>query len=198
LHGELMSRIGKKPVEIPDGVKVEVKNQHVKVSGKLGELEMDVAESIKVEFDESEGCIKLINEHPNSRKHKQLHGTMRSLVANMVTGVKDGFEKKMEIYGTGYSVQEKNGKLVLQLGFCHPVEFSLPKNVKANIEVGATRSNEVPAKFSLVGPDKAVIGELTSEIRKTKPPEPYQGKGVRYADERVHRKVGKAFATGAV
>lgn len=193
-----MSRIGKKPVKIPEGVKAEVKGQHVKVSGKLGNLEMDVAESIKVEFDESESAIKLVNDQPNNRKYRQLHGTMRSLIANMVAGVKEGFEKKMEIYGTGYNVQEKNGKLILQLGFCHPVEFDLPKNVKVNIEVEATRSNEVPAVFSLIGPDKTVIGELAAEIREARPPEPYQGKGVRYADERVHRKEGKAFATGAV
>lgn len=197
MHGELMSRIGKKPIKVPEGVKVEVKGQHVKVSGKLGDLEMDVVDSIKVDYDESEGVITLVNDRPDSRKRKQMHGTMRALIANMVTGVKDGFEKKMEIYGTGYNVQEKSGKLVFQLGYCHPVEFKLPKNVKVNIEVDATRGNEVPAKFSLVGPNKAVLGELAAEIRAARPPEPYQGKGIRYADEHVQRKEGKAFATGA-
>lgn len=197
MYGELMSRIGKKPIKVPDGVKVEVKGQHIKTSGKLGELEMKVVDEIKVDYAESGSLITLVNDRPNNRKRKQLHGTMRALIANMITGVSEGFEKKMEIYGTGYNIQEKNGKLAFQLGYCHPVEFKLPKNIKVNIEVGATRGNEVPAKFSLVGPNKAVLGELASEIRAARPPEPYQGKGIRYADEHVQRKEGKAFATGA-
>jgi large subunit ribosomal protein L6 len=192
-----MSRIGKQPVEVPKGVKVGIKNQHIKVSGKLGNLEMDIVPTIKLNYDENDGVITLTNDYPDSRKHKQLHGTMRALVANMVTGVSDGFEKKMEIYGTGFNVKEQAGKLVFQLGYCHPIEFKLPKDVKVNIEVDATRGNDVPAKFSVIGPNKSVLGELAAEIRASRPPEPYKGKGIRYADEHVQRKEGKAFATGA-
>jgi len=121
---------------------------------------------------------------------------MRALIANMVTGVSKGFEKKMEIYGTGYNVKEQSGKLILQVGFCHPVEMVIPKGIKINIETAATRGNEVPAKLMLSGIDKCLLGQFAADIRKIRPPEPYKGKGIRYTDEYVRRKVGKAFATG--
>jgi large subunit ribosomal protein L6 len=121
---------------------------------------------------------------------------MRALVANMVTGVSKGFEKKLEIYGTGYNVKEQSGKLVIQVGYSHPVALTIPKGIKVNIETGATRGNEVPAKFTILGADKIVLGQFASDIRKIMPPEPYKGKGIRYADERIKRKVGKAFASG--
>ncbi len=189
-----MSRIGKKPISIPSGVKVEVKGQHVRASGSLGSLEMDVHPEIKVEVDGSE--VKVINEKETNRQAKQLHGTMRALVANIVEGVSKGFEKKMEIFGTGFSVTEQGGKLVLQVGYCHPVELQIPKGIKVAIEVKATRGNDVPAKFSVTGMDKCELGQFAADIRKVRPPEPYKGKGIRYADEYVRRKVGKAFASG--
>ena len=126
-----------------------------------------------------------------------MHGTMRALLANMAHGVTTGFERKLEIYGTGYNVKEQGGKLVLQIGFCHPVEMPIPKGVSVAIEVPATRGNDVPAKFSLTGSDKCVLGQFAADIRQVRPPEPYKGKGIRYADEVVRRKVGKAFASGA-
>jgi large subunit ribosomal protein L6 len=192
-----MSRIGKKPVIIPDGIKVELKGLCVKVSGPLGQAQMDCHPRIKVKVDDSEGKIFVENEHPQDRQNKQLHGTMRALIANMVTGVSKGFEKKMEIYGTGYNVKEQGEKLVFQVGFCHPVERVIPKGIKVNIETGATRGNEVPARFTLSAIDKCLLGQFAANIRKIRPPEPYKGKGVRYADEHVRRKVGKAFASGA-
>jgi large subunit ribosomal protein L6 len=193
-----MSRIGKKPIVIPEGVKVEQKGLCFKVEGPLGKLQMDCHPRIKVRIDHSEGKIFVENDQPRVRQNRQLHGTMRALIANMVAGVSKGFEKKMEIYGTGYSVKEQGGKLVLQVGFCHTVERAVPKGLKVTIEAGATRGNDVPARFTLSGIDKRMLGQFAADIRKVRPPEPYKGKGIRYADEQVRRKVGKAFASGAV
>jgi large subunit ribosomal protein L6 len=191
-----MSRIGKKPIVIPDGVKVELKGLCVKVSGSLGQVQMDCHPRIKVKIDDSDGKIFVENEKPQDHTNRQLHGTMRALIANMITGVSKGFEKKMEIYGTGYNVKEQGQKLLFQVGFCHPVERVIPKGIKVNIDVGATRGNEVPAKFTLSAIDKCLLGQFAADIRKIRPPEPYKGKGIRYADEHVRRKVGKAFASG--
>ena len=193
-----MSRIGNKTIEIPTGVSVEQKGLTVKVSGPLGNLELDCHPRIKVKIDKTNGIIVVENETPQDRQGRQLHGTMRALIANMVIGVSKGFERKMEIYGTGYNLKEQSGKLVFQVGFCHPIELSIPKGMKINIDVAATRGNEVPAKFSLLGSDKCVLGQFAADIRRIRPPEPYKGKGIRYADEHVRRKVGKAFASGAV
>lgn len=192
-----MSRIGKKPIEIPKGVTVEQKGLTIKVSGPLATLEMQCHPKIKVEIDKTAGVTAVVNENPNDRECKQLHGTMRALIANMVIGVTRGFERKMQIFGTGYNLKEEGGKLVFQIGFCHPVALPIPKGIKVSIDVAATRGNDVPAKFLLSGPDKCVLGQFASEIRAIRPPEPYKGKGIRYADEHVRRKVGKAFASGA-
>lgn len=197
MYGYLMSRIGKKPVDIPEGVKVEQKDRCIKVSGPLGELQMDCHPRIKVKIDDTEGKILVENNRPQDRQNKQLHGTMRALIANMVIGVSKGFERKMAIYGTGYNLKDQGGKLVFQVGFCHPVELVIPKGIKVNIDVGATRGNDVPARFTLLGIDKCLLGQFAANIRKIRPPEPYKGKGIRYVDEHVRRKVGKAFASGA-
>ena len=191
-----MSRIGKKIIVIPQGVKVEQDGLCVKVTGPLGSLQMTHRPQIKVKVDDSAGKISVVNEHPEIRMNKQLHGTTRALIANMVTGVSKVFEKKMEIYGTGYSLKEQGDKLVLQVGFCHPVEKAIPKGIKVNIETPATRGDDVPARFVLSGIDKCLLGQFAAEVRKIRPPEPYKGKGIRYAEEYVRRKVGKAFASG--
>jgi large subunit ribosomal protein L6 len=193
-----MSRIGKKPIIIPQGVKVEQNGLCIKVSGPLGSLQLNCHPRIKVKIDSSAGKISVENEHPQMRQNRQLHGTMRALIANMVTGVSRGFEKKIEIYGTGYSVKEQGEKLILQVGFSHPVKKPIPKGIKVNIETGATRGNEIPASFTLSGIDKRLLGQFASDVRKIKPPEPYKGKGIRYADEYVRRKVGKAFTSATV
>ena len=192
-----MSRIGKKPIAIPQGVEVSVKGHRISVSGPLGDLRMDCHPSVAVKLDKAGGQVLVENKHSGDRRCKQLHGTMRALIANLVTGVSKGFEKKMEVYGTGYSVKEQAGKLVLQVGFCHPVELKVPKGIKVQVDVAATRGNDVPAKFTLSGIDKHLVGQFAADVRKARPPEPYKGKGIRYADERVQRKVGKAFASGA-
>jgi large subunit ribosomal protein L6 len=193
-----MSRIGKKPISIPGGATVELKGRHIKVSGRLGTLEMHIDPRIKVAVDESAKEVVLTNDRLNSAEHRQIHGTMRSLVANMVEGVTEGFAKKMEIYGTGYSLKEQGGKLVLQIGYCHPIELRIPKDVSVEIQTAATRGNEVPAVFTVKGPDKCVLGQFCADIRNARPPEPYKGKGIRYSDEYVRRKVGKAFTSGAM
>ena len=196
MYGKLMSRIGNKPIDIPTGVKIEQKGRSVKVEGPLGQLQMESYPGIKVEIDSNEKKILVGNDRPQNLQNRQLHGTTRALLANMVTGVSKGFEKKMEIYGTGYNVKEQGGKLIFQVGYSHLVEKPIPKGVKIKIDVGATRGNDVPAKFSLVTIDKALLGQFAADIRKIRPPEPYKGKGIRYADEQVRRKVGKAFASG--
>jgi large subunit ribosomal protein L6 len=191
-----MSRIGKKPIEIPKGVKVELQGQCVNVKGPLGQLRLDCHPRIKVSVDESEGKVIVENERPQDRQNKQLHGTMRALIANMVAGVSKGFERKLEIYGTGYNVKEQGGKLLLQVGYANTVERVIPAGVKVTIEAATTRGNDVPAKFTLSSIDKRLLGQFAAEVRKSRPPEPYKGKGIRYADEHVRRKVGKAFASG--
>jgi len=198
VYGELMSRIGKKSIIIPQGVKVEKNGRCIKVSGPLGQLQMDCQPPISVEIDSSAGEVSVENERPQSREAKQMHGTMRALIANMVTGVSKGFEKKLEVYGTGYNVKEQGGKLTFQVGFSHPVLRPIPKGVKVNINVEATRGNDIPAKFTLSAIDKRLLGQFAADIRKIRPPEPYKGKGIRYADEHVRRKVGKAFTSGTV
>ena len=197
MYGKLMSRIGKKPIDIPGGVKVEIKGLRVKVAGPLGQLEMDCHPRIQVRIEEAGAKVLVENDRPAERQNKQLHGTMRALLANMVAGVSKGFEKKMEIYGTGYNVKEQGTKLVFQIGFCHPVELAIPKGMKIKIDAAATRGNDVPARFTLSSIDKRLLGQFAADIRNIRPPEPYKGKGIRYADERVRRKAGKAFASGA-
>ncbi len=196
MYGELMSRIGKKIITIPPGVKVEQKGSLIKAIGPCGNMEISCHQRIKVRVDSSAGIIAVENEHPESRQDKQLHGTMRALIANMITGVSKGFEQKMLIYGTGYNLKEQGGKLILQVGFCHPAELPIPKNVKVKIETGATKGDDTPAKFTLSSTDKCALGQFAAEIRKIQPPEPYKGKGIRYADEYVKHKVGKAFTSG--
>jgi large subunit ribosomal protein L6 len=194
----MMSRIGKKPIMIPDGVKVEQKGTCIKVTGAMGTLEIDCQSNLKVKIDNSQRHILVVNEQPQIRQNRQLHGTMHALLANMVMGVNRGFEKTMEIYGTGYGVKEQGGKLILQVGFCNPVERVIPKGIKVKIEAGVTRGDDVPARFTVWGIDKALVGHFAAEIRKIRPPEPYKGKGIRYSDEYIKRKVGKAFTSGAV
>jgi large subunit ribosomal protein L6 len=191
-----MSRIGRKPVDIPQGVKVEQTGECIRVSGALGSLQMNCHPQIKVRVDNSEGKVFVENESPKVRQSRELYGTMRALIANMVTGVTKGFEKKMEMYGTGYNVKEQGTTLVFQVGLSHPVERAIPPGVTVKIEAAATRGNDVPARFTLSATDKCLLGQFAADIRKIRPPEPYKGKGIRYADEHIRRKMGKAFTSG--
>ncbi|MGA2171482.1 MAG: 50S ribosomal protein L6 [Sedimentisphaerales bacterium] len=191
-----MSRIGRKPIGVPSGVKVEQKGRTVKVSGALGTLEMNCHPNIDVRLDGAANTLVVDNKHPEVRQDRALHGTMRALLANMVEGVSKGFEKKLEVYGTGYTVKDQGGKLILQVGFANQVEMTIPQGVKVKIDVPATRGDDTPAKFTLSGVDKCVLSRFAADVRKIKPPEPYKGKGIRYAGQVVKRKVGKTFTSG--
>jgi large subunit ribosomal protein L6 len=189
-----MSRIGKKTISVPSGVKVEQKSGQVKISGPLGNTEVVCPPEITVKFDA--GVIAVDNKSPEVRQCRALHGTIRALLANMIEGVSKGFEKKLEIYGTGYTVKEQAGKLVMQVGYANPIEMEIPKGVKVKIDVAATRGDDTPAKFSMSSVDKCVLGRFAADVRKVRPPEPYKGKGIRFSGEVVKRKVGKTFTSG--
>lgn len=191
-----MSRIGKKAIAIPAGVTVDVKGNFVKVTGPKGTLEMESVSGIDIKVDAEAKQVLVENPTPDKRQFKAMHGTVRSLVNNMVTGVSTGYERQMLIYGTGYNLKEQNGSIILSVGFCHTVDLPIPAGVTVEIKSPATRGNDVPASFALFGSDKQVLGQFAAIIRKVRPPEPYKGKGIRYADEVVRRKLGKAFASG--
>ena len=179
-----MSRIGKNPVTVPDGVNVVVEPNgtasRITVKGSKGTLALDVAPEVDVSTED--GLVKFAP-RSGSRQAKSLVGTMRSLVSNMVTGVSAGFERKLELVGVGYRAQARGRELNLQLGLSHPVTFALPEGIEAQ-----TASQ---TEIVVSGIDKQLVGQVAAEIRSVRPPEPYKGKGVRYADERVRRKEGK-------
>jgi large subunit ribosomal protein L6 len=178
-----MSRIGRLPVPVPAGVEVSVDGQSVSVKGPKGALRHVVAEPIKIARADS-GELE-VTRPDDERVSKSLHGLTRTLVANMVTGVTDGYEKKLEIVGVGYRVAAKSPtELEFSLGYSHPIKVSAPEGITFNVEA--------PTRFSVLGIDKQQVGEVAANIRKLRKPEPYKGKGVRYAGERVRRKVGKA------
>jgi large subunit ribosomal protein L6 len=190
-----MSRIGKRPVAILDKVKVAVSDSTVKVEGPLGKVQWAFDPSIKVHVDEAKH--EVIVERPNDdRRSKALHGLTRALIANMVVGVTKGYQESLELYGTGYSATLQGKKFTLLFGLSHPVELAVPAGIEVIVEVGNTRGNETPAKFTIKGCDKQLVGEFAAEIRHLRPAEPYLGKGFRYAGEQIRRKAGKTFVTG--
>jgi large subunit ribosomal protein L6 len=191
-----MSRVGKKPIAIPNGVKIEQTGRLLKATGPKGTLQVDIHPDIEVTVDAGANQVRLVNPDPENRTLRALHGTMRALVNNILVGVSTGFSREMRIFGTGYNLKVQGTKLVLQVGFCHPIELEIPKSVKVEIKTPATKGNDVPAIFTLSSPDKHELGQFAANIRRVRPPEPYQGKGIRYADEHVIRKEGKAFASG--
>ena len=182
-----MSRIGKQPVEIPSGVTVTLDGQRVAAKGPKGELELQVRAPIAVGWD-ADGKKTLVVTRPDDQKqNRALHGLTRSLVANIVEGVSQGFSKTLEIVGVGYRAQPQGTGLRLSLGFSHPIEFPAPKGI----------SFEVPNQTTIVvrGADKQQVGHTAAVIRAFRPPEPYKGKGVRYKGEHVRRKAGKTAAS---
>ena len=176
-----MSRIGKQPVAVPAGVDVTIDGQHVTVKGPKGTLEHTVAEPIAVKLED--GAVS-VTRPDDERTSRSLHGLTRTLIDNMVVGVTQGYSKAMEIVGTGYRVVAKGGDLEFSLGYSHTILVKAPE--------GITFTVESPTRFSVNGIDKQQVGELAANIRKLRKPEPYKGKGVRYADEVVRRKAGKA------
>jgi large subunit ribosomal protein L6 len=175
-----MSRIGKLPIDVPSGVDVQIEPGLVRVKGPKGELSQVVSRDLQFERDDS----KLVVKRPTDRKdHRALHGLTRTLVFNMVTGVTEGFEKRLEIQGVGYRAALKGNTLELALGYSHPVRVDAPQGIEFEVPL--------PTQIVVRGIDKQVVGEIAAQIRKKRPPEPYKGKGVRYAGEHVARKVGK-------
>jgi large subunit ribosomal protein L6 len=175
-----MSRIGKLPIPVPANVDVTIDGQQISVKGPKGTLAHTIAEPITVEREDG---VLAIKRPDDERRNRALHGLTRSLVNNLVVGVTDGYEKKLEIHGVGYRVQLKGSDLEFSLGFSHPVKVTPPE--------GITFVVEAPTRFSVQGIDKQRVGEVAANIRKLRKPDPYKGKGVRYAGEKVRRKVGK-------
>ena len=183
-----MSRVGRMPVTIPEGVQVDIDGSTVSVSGPKGDLTRDF--DLDMEIVRENGQL-IVRRPTDQRRHRQLHGLTRSLLYNMVVGVKEGYEKKLEIHGVGYRVElEGDGSLDLQLGFSHPLRISPPEGIEFDVEA---RKKIITVR----GASKELVGKMAAEIRAWRPPEPYQGKGVRYLGEHVSRKAGKAGKIGA-
>jgi large subunit ribosomal protein L6 len=178
-----MSRIGKRPLPIPQGVTVQVDGNSVNVKGPKGELHRKVHEELKVRM---EGDQLLVERPSDEAKHKALHGLTRTLLKNMLEGVTQGYARTLEIQGVGYKAEVRPPGVRLTVGFSHPVDFPAPTGIKLSVD------NNVLIKVE--GPDKELVGQVASEIRKVRPPEPYKGKGIRYQGEAVRRKAGKTGA----
>ena len=181
-----MSRIGKKPIEIPSAVNVTLDQGLILVKGPKGELQRIINPAVTVELTDSEINVKIDNEENHIQK--ALWGLFRSLIYNMVIGVTEGFEKKLEINGVGYKANISGKNLVLNVGYSHPVEFNIPEGIDCKVEANV---------ITVSGIDKQQVGEVAANIRKVRKPEPYKGKGIKYIDEIVRRKAGKAAAKAA-
>jgi len=178
---KVMSRVGKKPIQVPDGVQVNLEDQLVKVKGPKGELEQQLHPLVKVELKDNQIMVTIDDENDNNAK--ALWGLFRSLINNMIVGVIQGFSKQLEINGVGYRASLSGNKLVLNVGYSHPVEFELPDGIEAKVEQNVV---------TISGINKQLVGEVAANIRKIRKPEPYKGKGIKYIDEVIRRKVGKA------
>jgi large subunit ribosomal protein L6 len=179
-----MSKIGKKAVTVPDGVEITLSNGTIKTKGPAGELSFEYHPNMKVDFD-SEAKELSVTRPNDERQNKALHGLTRSLINNMVVGVKDPFEKKLEINGVGYNAQLNGNKLRLQVGFANTIELTVPQGITCEVPQ--------PTVVIVRGADKQVVGQFAAEIRRVRPPEPYKLKGIKYEGEYVRRKAGKAF-----
>ncbi len=180
-----MSRIGRLPIQIPAGVDVAIDGRRVTVKGPKGELTRELHPDMAVRREDG----SILVERPSEQKvHKQLHGLTRTLVANMVEGVTNGYRKGLEITGVGYRAQKVGDRLQLSLGYSHPVEIVPPSGISFEVEN--------PTRLAVVGIDKELVGEIAAKVRATRKPEPYKGKGVRYAGEQIRRKAGKAGKIG--
>jgi len=180
-----MSRIGKKPVPLAKGVKVDIKDHHVKVEGPKGKLELDVHPLITVKMDDAKKEI-VVTRPDDEKQSKALHGLTRSLLANLVEGVTAGYRKALEIQGVGYKAEMKGKNLVLSVGYANQITLAIPPAV--------TVALEGPTKVVVTGSDKQAVGQFASDVRRVRKPEPYKGKGIRYEGEQVKIKPGKAFA----
>jgi large subunit ribosomal protein L6 len=177
-----MSRIGKMPIPVPKSVTVDLADGSVRVKGPKGELARQVPREISIVRDDGELRVERASDEPT---HRSLHGLTRSLIANMVTGVTDGFTRRLEVNGVGYRAAVSSGSLVLQVGFSHPVLVPAPPGISFAVQANA---------ITVSGADKELVGETAAQIRRVRPPEPYKGKGIKYAEEVIRRKAGKAGA----
>ncbi len=175
-----MSRVGKNPVEVPSGVDLKVDGRTVTAKGKLGQLTYEASDDVAIALEEGRVTVTPLN---NSKKARAMWGTARARVQNLVTGVTDGFTKNLEITGVGYRAQVQGKTLNLQLGYSHDINYPIPE--------GLTVKCEKPTSISIHGADKQLVGQMAAEVRAMRGPEPYKGKGVRYADEQIIRKEGK-------
>jgi large subunit ribosomal protein L6 len=180
-----MSRIGRMPIPLPDGVEVTQEGSHLRVKGPLGTLERTIHPEMKLERED--GALRVVRPTDEPR-HRALHGLTRSLVNNMVNGVATGFTKNLEISGVGYRAQLQGTKLVLALGYSHPVEVDPPEGIEFRVET--------PTRLAVFGADKELVGQTAAYIRSQRKPEPYKGKGIKYAGEQILRKAGKAGKVG--
>ncbi len=178
-----MSRLGKLPIEVPAGVQVKVDADFISVKGPKGELKERTNKSVKVDIQEKAVVVSVVN--PENKKQKALWGLYRNLINNLIVGVTKGFEKKLEINGVGYKAAAQGKKLVLNVGYSHPVDFPMPEGVDVKVEDNV---------ITLTCADKRVLGEVAFQVRKVKEPEPYKGKGIKYQDEVIRRKEGKVAA----
>jgi large subunit ribosomal protein L6 len=177
-----MSRVGKNPVKLPDGVEVKIQGNLISIKGPKGELKWDFPSELKVSLQDK----SIVVERPSNSRHlRALHGTTRSIIANMVTGVNEGYQKVLEITGVGYKAQVQGKKIVFSLGYSHPVEFLLPEGISAQVDTKQTQ-------LTLKGIDKQLVGQVAANIRALRPPDVYKGKGIRYTGERIKLKPGKA------
>jgi large subunit ribosomal protein L6 len=175
-----MSRIGKAPIPIPSSVKIEIDGQNISVTGPKGTLTREVVPEVRLHLEDGRVLVTRPNDQPRERA---MHGLTRALVANMVTGVSDGFKKTLELVGVGYRAQMQGSTLVLALGFSHPVEVKPPSGITFTVE---------GPRVTVDGIDREAVGQVAADIRKLRPPEPYLGKGIRYQGEFVRRKAGKS------
>ena len=180
-----MSRIGRMPIPLPAGVEVTQDGSHISVKGPLGTLQRTIHPEIRIE---REGDVLNVVRPTDEPRHRALHGLTRTLVNNMVTGVATGFTKNLEINGVGYRAQLQGAKLVLALGYSHPVEVDPPAGIEFRVET--------PTRLSVFGADKELVGQIAAYIRSQRKPEPYKGKGIKYAGEQILRKAGKAGKVG--
>jgi large subunit ribosomal protein L6 len=180
-----MSRIGLRPIPVPGGVDIKLEPGAVMVKGPKGELRQDVSQMLTIEQEDGTVVVSRPNDE---RRNRQLHGLTRTLIANMVIGVTDGYTKNLEIQGVGYRAALDGKTLVLNVGYSHPVRMEAPEGITFNVET--------PTRLSVTGIDKQLVGEVAARIRRVRPPEPYKGKGIRYQGEFVRRKAGKAGKVG--
>jgi large subunit ribosomal protein L6 len=175
-----MSRVGKKPIELPEGVTITNNNNELTVKGPKGELIRQFNNDLTIEVD---GSTVTVSRPSDSKEHRTIHGTTRALLSNMIEGVSKGFERNLELVGVGYRAQKQGTKLVLNVGYSHPVEFEPENGIEIEVPVNT--------KINIKGIDKERVGAIAANIRQVRPPEPYKGKGIRYEGEHVRRKEGK-------